>query len=182
VPTIFTHALLPLIGAAALPQLRLSKRLVAAGMAAAVIPDLDVLTGPLFQIPHTHDFGHRGASHTLLFALLLASVAMLRAGALRAPPLTAFLFLALATVSHSLADMLTQGGKGIMILWPLEDARFKFLLHPIEASPVGMKAFETGVIWQVLLSETLWLLLPAALVAFFTRLAIKSAAPRSVAD
>lgn len=181
-PTIFTHALLPLIGAAALPRLRLSKRLVALGMAAAVIPDLDVVTGWLLQIPHTHDFGHRGATHTLLFALLLAVAALLQARLLRTRAATAFLFVALATLSHPLSDMLTRGGKGIMIFWPVEDARYKFLATPIEASPVGLKAFETGVIWQVLLSELLWLLVPSALVVYFARLGMKSAAPRAATD
>ena len=173
-PTIISHALIPLIGAAALPSLRLPKRLVAAGMAAAILPDADVITGRLFEIPHTHDFGHRGATHTLLFALLLAAAAMVWSKSLRTRPGVAFLFMAVSTLSHPLADMLTRGGKGIMILWPLEDARFKFLAHPIEASPVGLKAFETGVIWQVLLSEILWLLLPLLFIAFSARLALKS--------
>ena len=181
-PTVFTHALLPLIGAAALPQLRPSKRLVAAGMAAAVIPDLDVITGRLLQIPHTHDFGHRGATHTLLFALLLAVFATLGAKPLRARPATVFLFIALATLSHPLTDMLTRGGKGIMILWPLEDTRFKFIAQPIEATPVGFKGFETGVIWQGLLFEALWLLLPLLFVAFFVRLVMKTAERHSSAD
>lgn len=181
-PTIFSHALLPLIGAVALPNLGLSKRLIIAGMAAAILPDADVLTGRLFQIPHTHDLGHRGATHTLLFALLVAGAALLRVRILQARPATAFLFLGLATLSHPLADMLTRGGKGIMILWPFEDARFKFLAHPIEASPVGLKAFETGGIWQVLASEALWLLVPAVFVAFLARVAMKRPSPSASAD
>jgi inner membrane protein len=182
VPTIFSHALLPLIGAVALPNAGLSKQLVIAGMIAAVLPDADVITGRLFEIPHTHDFGHRGATHTFVFAILIACAALLRAQMLRARPAVAFLFVALATLSHPLADMLTEGGKGIMILWPFEDARFKFFAHPIEASPVGLKAFESGIIWQVLASEALWLLLPAMFVAFFARFALKTLPPSESAD
>jgi inner membrane protein len=155
------------------PRLRLSKRLIVTGMAFAMLPDADVITGRAFDIPHTHDFGHRGATHTLLFALLVAATAMLFAESFRARRGAVFLFLVLATLSHPVADMLTQGGKGIMILWPLEDARFKFLAHPIQASPVGFKAIETGVLWSVLWSEIRWLLLPAVFVAFMARLARK---------
>lgn len=172
-PTIFTHALLPLVGAAAVPPLSLPKRLIVTGMVFAMLPDADVITARTFDIPHTDDLGHRGVTHTLLFALLLAGTTMLFADFFRARRSTVLLFLALATLSHPLADMLTQGGKGIMILWPIEDARFKFLAHPIQASPVGFKAFDTGVIWSVLWSEIRWLLLPAVFVAFLARLATK---------
>lgn len=172
-PTILTHALLPLIGAAAVPKGYLSTRLIVAGMAVAMLPDADVV-GRYFHVPHTHDFGHRGATHTLLFALLVGGLGMLAARSLRTTRAKAFLFLWLSTLSHALTDMLTEGGKGIMMFWPLEDSRLKFLLHPIEASPVGLTAFETGVIWQVLLSETRWLLIPAVLIAFFARLTVKT--------
>jgi len=172
-PTILTHALLPLIGAAAAPRARLSKRLVAAGMIAAALPDADVIVRS-FGVPHTHDFGHRGATHTILFAILVAIGGWLAARPLRSSPTPAFLFVLLSTLSHPLTDMLTSGGKGIMLYWPLEHVRFKFLFHPVEASPVGLQGIESGAIWHVLLSEALWLLLPALLLAFFCRWALYS--------
>ena len=172
-PTIFTHALLPLIAAAGLPM-KVPGRLVLAGMAVAMLPDADVIGGIVFGVPHTHDFGHRGASHTLFFAALVGLTGLLFAHRMHAPSSRVFAFLTMSTLSHPLTDMMTDGGKGIMMLWPLEESRYKLLFHPVEVSPVGLRAFETGRIWAVLLSETLWLLIPAALLAFFARLAVKS--------
>jgi inner membrane protein len=171
-PTIMTHALLPLIGAAALPRVQISRRLVFAGMMAAMLPDADV-AGRLFAIPHSHDLGHRGVTHTWLFALLVAGLGLIAARPLRSRPLPAFLFLLASTLSHSVTDMLTTGGKGIMLLWPFDHQRFKFAFHPVEVSPVGMRALESGRIWSVLASEALWLIAPCILLAFFCRLAVK---------
>jgi inner membrane protein len=171
-PTILTHALLPLIAAAG-TGLKLP-RLIAAGMAVAMLPDADVVGGMFFSIPHTDDFGHRGASHTFLFALIVGLVGARYGSALRAAPRLAFLFLFLSTLSHAVADMLTDGGKGIMLLWPLEESRYTFLHNPVVASPVGLRGFETGQIWAVLLSEAVWLLTPAALLAFLGRVAAKT--------
>lgn len=167
-PTIFTHALLPVIAAVGLSNPRLSSRLVAAGAAVAILPDADIV-GRYFGVPHSADFGHRGATHTLIFALLVASLALPSARRMRASPGAAFAFIFLSVLSHPLADMLTSGGKGIMLLWPLEDERFKFWAHPVRASAVGLQGFETGTIWPTLMSELIWLLIPAALLAIFVR-------------
>lgn len=168
-PTIVTHALLPLIAASAAPQLRPSGRLVAAGMIAAMLPDAD-LVSRVFGIPHAHDFGHRGASHTLLFALLVGAIAARLAPTLAASRRSAFWFLFASTLSHPLTDMLTDGGKGIMIFWPLVDDRLKWPMQPIEVSPIGLRAVETGAITDILLSELVWLVLPALLLAVLCRL------------
>jgi inner membrane protein len=167
-PTIFTHALLPLIGAAALNG-RIPGRLVAAGMVAAVLPDADV-AARIFGIPHTHDFGHRGATHTILFALIVGLTGAAAAQRLRSGPWLAFLFLSLSTLSHAFTDMVTNGGKGLMLLWPLSGERFASLWRPVEVSRVGLQAFDEGRIWTVLLSEWLWLVLPAAAFALLLRL------------
>jgi inner membrane protein len=180
-PTIMTHALLPLIAAAALPRPFVSSRLVAACMVAAMLPDADVVSR-LFGIPHWHDFGHRGATHTVLFALLVGAAGTLAARSLRASGAAAFWFLFASTLSHALTDMLTTGGKGIMIFWPADHSRMKFLFHPVEVSPIGLRGFETGRIWEVLLSEAIWLWVPAALLAFLARLALKSKPLARAAD
>ncbi|QIK78700.1 metal-dependent hydrolase [Sphingomonas piscis] len=173
-PTVITHALLPLIGAAAVPQARLTRPLIMVGMAAAMLPDAD-LVSRWFGVPHAADFGHRGATHTLLFALLIGGAAAL---CFRKRRLSAFLFVMLSNLSHSLADMLTGGGKGIMLLWPMDHERWKFLVHPVQVSPIGLQGFESGAIWPVFASELMWLLLPAVLLAAFLRFTAKSVAAR----
>jgi len=144
-----------------------------AGMAVGVLPDADIVSR-YFGVPHTADFGHRGATHTLAFALFIAALALAAPRQSRNNALRVFTFILISTLSHPLADMMNDGGKGIMLLWPLDHDRFKFLLHPVKVSAVGLQGLETGTIWPTLWSELLWLLLPAALLAAMARFAANS--------
>jgi len=73
-PSIITHAAVPLALWCAADRGRISPRLLAAGVIAAMLPDADVLAFAL-HIPYADAFGHRGASHSLLFACVLAALA-----------------------------------------------------------------------------------------------------------
>jgi inner membrane protein len=73
-PSIITHAAVPLALWCAADRGRIPPRLLAAGVIAAMLPDADVLAFAL-QIPYADAFGHRGASHSLLFAGVLAALA-----------------------------------------------------------------------------------------------------------
>lgn len=168
-PTIITHALLPVIAATALPRLRLSKRLIAAAVVAAVLPDIDVVGRFLFDYSGTHPLGHRGFTHSIVFAVLVGLIAMLGCSALRAPPSLAFTALLLSTLSHPLTDMLTDGGRGVMLLWPASLEKMRWPLRPVEISPLGLRGFEDGRIWDVFASELLWVILPASALALLCR-------------
>lgn len=76
-PTIITHAAVPLALWCASERGRLSPRLLAAGIVAAMLPDADVLAFAL-HVPYADAFGHRGASHSLLYAGLIALLGVLR--------------------------------------------------------------------------------------------------------
>lgn len=87
-PSIFTHAAVPLALWAAADRGRISARLLGAGVVASMLPDADVL-GFALHIPYADAFGHRGASHSLLFAEMLGMLGAalhrpLRAGVLQA--------------------------------------------------------------------------------------------------
>jgi len=73
-PSIITHAAVPLALWCAADRGRIPPRLLVAGVIAAMLPDADVLAFAL-HIPYADAFGHRGASHSLLFAGLLAALA-----------------------------------------------------------------------------------------------------------
>lgn len=73
-PSIITHAAVPLALWCAADRGRIPPRLLAAGVIAAMLPDADVLAFAL-HIPYADAFGHRGASHSLLFAVVLAALA-----------------------------------------------------------------------------------------------------------
>lgn len=122
-PTIVTHAIVPLAVGVGLAGVRQSRRLIIAGMIAAILPDADVLAFR-FGIPYASAFGRRGASHSLLFAALLGFAALAAAKYLRASRAAALVFVLLSATSHGLLDMLTTGGLGVALLWPASEARF----------------------------------------------------------
>ena len=176
-PTILSHAAVPLAIGLGLGRPAVSGRLIAAGVIACVLPDFDVLAFRL-GIAYSDQFGHRGFSHSLLFALLPAVVAALVAARLRATRPAAFFFVLVAAASHGLLDMLTNGGLGIAWLWPFSDHRFFFPEQPIQVSPLGLHRLLGPAGLAVAKSELLWVWLPAVASAATLRLAKKSAALR----
>src|SRR5688572_18870725 len=74
--------------------------------ALAMSPDLDVIAFAL-GIPYDAPWGHRGATHSIVFGLLLAGVAAGVGKAFKLPPLRTFVAAAVCTVSHGLLDALT---------------------------------------------------------------------------
>lgn len=124
--------------------------------ALAAAPDLDVLMHAFVQ--YSHPFGHRGAFHSLAFYVI---VTLLAAKLTPIPERRRFVALAvlLSLVSHSLLDMLTNGGLGIGLFWPLSDARLFFPWRPIPVSPLRVSSFFSGWGARVLAVE-LWFALP----------------------
>lgn len=107
------------------------------------LPDFDTFLMRAFDIPYRSFFGHRGFFHSpffliLLSALLAAQVAKRQGGA-------AFLWLTAlwsgAAITHPLLDMLTDGGAGVMLLFPFSDERLFFPWHPIHVSPLDVSRF-----------------------------------------
>lgn len=112
-------------------------RAAAASMVAfcaiSLLPDADVIAFAV-GIPYEDAFGHRGASHSIAAALALGSLALLVPGQRRA---RTALLVALVAASHGLLDMLTDGGLGVALLWPLSDARWFAPWQPIPVAPIG---------------------------------------------
>ena len=103
----------------------------------SLLPDLDVIAFR-FGIPYAAPFGHRGASHSLAFAILSALVAWLLTRSWRS---TLAMF---ATVlSHPLLDMLTDGGLGVAFFWPFTAERFFFPWTPLPVAPIGKGMLST---------------------------------------
>ena len=165
-PTILTHALIPLAAGAALGRKRLPPRLIVAGVIAAMLPDADVVAFKL-GIEYAHALGHRGASHSLAFALICGALAAGGARWLRASAFTAFLFIALSAASHPLLDMLTDGGLGVALYWPWSDARHFAPWRGIEVSPFVNRFFSARGV-EVLLSELRWVWVPVLTLAGVT--------------
>lgn len=161
-PTILTHPAIPLALGLGLGSRIVSGRLLLAGVAAAVLPDLDVLAFRL-NVAYSHVLGHRGFSHSAIFALALAVLALLLAPQLRSSRLAAFVVVGLAAVSHPLLDMVTNGGLGVALWWPWSAERFFAPWQVIEVSPLSLQRFLGAKGLAVIKSELLWVWLPALL-------------------
>ena len=151
-PTIFTHVAIPVAAALALGSSRVPTSMLLAGMVAAIAPDFD---GIAYQFGWRPDgmWGHRGFTHTLLFAALLGLLGLWLAKWWKVPRLAGFAWLALCCLSHPLLDMMTSGGSGMALLWPLSSERFFSPWRPIAVSPILADRFfsQRGV--HVLVSE-----------------------------
>lgn len=163
-PTIFTHPAVPLAIAWGLGNKAVLKPLLAAGVVASIVPDLDVLAFRL-GIPYAAEFGHRGFSHSLLLALIVAFIGASMAGTLRSTFQRTFWFLFIAMASHGLLDAFTNGGLGVAFLWPFSGERFFAPIHPVEVAPLGFARFLSQRGAAVLWSEFLWIWMPLFSVA-----------------
>ena len=162
-PTIFTH---PAVALAAAPWFRrVPRSLLILGVVCSALPDVDTASFA-FGIPYDSPFGHRGITHSLLFALLFAACAAAAYRRYSARAVTfrvACLFLLIVIASHGILDAMTNGGKGIGFFIPFSSQRFFLPFRPIQVSPIGASHFaeEAGT---VLLSEARWVWLPCIFI------------------
>lgn len=162
-PTIISHAAVPLALGLGLGPGRIPPRLLLAGVLLAMLPDLDVV-GFKLGIAYGDAMGHRGFSHALATAGLCAAVFSSAARYLGARPWVCWLFLFVAMASHGLLDTLTNGGHGVALLWPWSDVRWFAPWQLIEVSPIGFANFLSLRGLVVLASELLLVWLPAFVV------------------
>jgi inner membrane protein len=137
------------------------------GAVCSVIPDLDVI-GFRFGIHYGDFWGHRGFTHSILFAALLAAVVCSLGFRRGIPGLRFFsiwIYLFLATASHGFLDAMTDGGLGVAFFSPFNNHRYFSPWRPIRVSPIGLGRFFTERGFAVLQSEFLWIWIPAGLFA-----------------
>jgi inner membrane protein len=136
-----------------------------------VLPDLDTYAMMAFHVPRGSLFSHRGFFHSPFFLAMLALVVAAVAVRGRACLPLAALW-AGAAITHPLLDMLTDGGSGVMLLYPLTPERFFFPWRPIRVSPLSIARFFDRA-GEILLSE-----LPFCAAAVALALAVRAAATR----
>lgn len=104
--------------------------------ALALLPDADAI-GFSMGVRYADEWGHRGATHSLVFALLIGLLMAACAPPRRATRLRTLLFGAGVVASHPLLDMMTTGGLGCALLWPFELRRYFAPLRFIPVAPIG---------------------------------------------
>jgi inner membrane protein len=138
------------------------KRVWVVGAVCSVIPDIDVI-GFRFGILYGDFWGHRGFTHSLIFAAVLASAVVLvgfRGGLPNISRLSLWTYLFLATASHGFLDAMTDGGLGVAFFAPFDNHRYFLPWTPIRVSPIGLGRFFTSRGSAVIRSELLWIWVP----------------------
>jgi inner membrane protein len=181
-PTIMTHGFIATLLGKSLAVGRLPPRFWILSALCSILPDADVLGFPL-GIRYEDMLGHRGLSHSLAFALVLAWIVAFLAFPRPPKGSTRFLLFSyffIMTASHGALDAMTDGGLGIAFFAPFDNTRYFFPFRPIEVSPIGLSFFSARglvVIW----SELLWVCIPATIIAgailFYRRLRRPHAGP-----
>ncbi len=163
----FSHAIASIaIGKISFLQ-RMDKKFWLLGMFCAVIPDADAI-GFKFGIPYESVWGHRGITHSFLFAILLSVVIVhffyTEEKRLSKKWFGLFSFFFFATASHPILDAMTTGGLGVAFFAPFDNTRFFFPFRPIQVSPIGIASFFSEWGWRVLKSEFIWVWIPSFVI------------------
>ena len=180
--TIFTHAIVAAAIGTAFKRSDIPRSLWVAGALCSMAPDVDVI-GLGLGIQYGDYWGHRGFTHSILFAIIV-SLTFTFAVFWRRPHkrmIASYLFL--STVSHGVIDALTNGGLGIAFFSPIDDSRYFLPWQPIEVCAIGPGFFSAEGI-HVLVSEMIWVWMPCILFAsacLFTHWKL-SANTRTISD
>lgn len=111
--------------------------------ALATLPDADVALVAL-GASDAGPFGHRGAMHSLGMAVAVGLGCALAARRWRWPVGRTALAGAAAIASHTLLDLLDDGGKSLAVLWPLSDARYHLPWRLLPNAPRGLGLLSSG--------------------------------------
>ena len=179
----FSHAVAALSVGTVFYTPKMAKKVWVAGVLCSVLPDVDVI-GFRFGVHYGDFWGHRGFTHSLLFAAILAAVVALivfRSGesGIGRWPLFAYLFV--ATASHGVLDAMTNGGLGVAFFSPFDNQRYFLPWRPIRVSPIATSRFFSPRGLAVIQNEFVWIWIPAIAVAALIS-AMKWAARRNPAN
>jgi inner membrane protein len=165
-PTIVTHGFVAALLGKSFAAGQMPARFWLLSLLCSILPDVDVLGFPL-GISYEDVLGHRGLSHSLVFALVLSlivSFLALPGVPRRWTRFLLFCYFFVVTASHGILDAMTDGGLGIAFFAPFNNTRYFLPFRPIKVSPIGLSFFSArglDVIW----SEFLWVCIPGIIIA-----------------
>ena len=161
--SIFGHAISALAIGSSLKNKGKAFKFWLLAIGCAILPDADVI-GFYTGVAYESFWGHRGFTHSLLFAAIMGVLITLlfywrhnnnwrRIGY--------FLCFTVCTASHSVLDAMTTGGRGVAFLSPWDTTRYFFPWRPIKVSPIGISNFFSEWGMRVILSELQWIFIPS---------------------
>lgn len=143
------------LGAGAAPPGRVAASMLLLS-ALSLLPDADVIAFKL-GIPYAATWGHRGASHSLFLAAVVALGVAAGTLVARGPAGKVGLLSFAALGSHGLLDAMTTGGLGAALLWPIDNLRYFFPLRPIPVAPIGAGMLSARGLYVVMVELVLFL-------------------------
>ena len=174
-PTALTHTFVAIASGKACFHRPMPLRFWFLAIGCSAGPDLDIGLHS-YGIEYEDLWGHRGITHSILFALILSGVLVFWAFRRDAPFLSRYWWALVAfffaiTASHGLLDAFTDGGLGIAFFAPFSEARYFMPWRPLLVSHFGVGSLFTEYGMRVLLIEFAWVWLPvgavtACIVAF----------------
>jgi len=127
----------------------------------SIAPDIDSI-GFHLGIPYQHWLGHRGFSHSIVFAAAIGLIASLFISNISAKIwFLSFCVFFASGLTHDVLDAMTNGGLGIAFFSPFSNERYFLPWRPIEVSPLSIKRFLTFRGLNVLKSEFVWVIIPS---------------------
>ena len=166
----FSHALVTVAFGHLSRHSVMTSRALLLGAFCAVLPDIDVV-GFGYGVHYEDLWGHRGLTHSLFFAALLAAclVAFWYRRESKSVMAGMGLYFFLSAASHGLLDALTDGGLGVAFFSPFDPTRYFFPIRPIAVSPIGVREFFSEPGLRVLQSELMWIWVPTAVLVILVR-------------
>ena len=166
--SLITHAFTAVALSKALTPAKLPPRFWALTVISSLLPDADVL-GFGLGVEYGDLLGHRGLSHSVMFALTwsfgalsLVELPNIARGSRTWWKLIVLLFA--VTASHGVLDALTNGGLGVAFFAPFDGTRCFFPWRPLLVSPISFERFFTSWGGAVLQSELIFIWLPLSLL------------------
>jgi inner membrane protein len=167
-PSLLGHAAAGLAITSAFHRDKLPRRTWGLAAFCAMAPDFDWFVS-LLPLHRGHFLNHRGVTHSLFAAVLLAAVVYFIAFRPHQRRGAVWLCLTVAALSHGLLDACTSGGVGVALFMPFSETRWACIWQPGHVAPLPRGA-DTWAFLSSIWSEAMWIGMPAVVVSAWSRL------------
>lgn len=132
----------------------------------SMLPDIDVI-GFRLGVRYADAWGHRGASHSLVFAAVLGLICAWMAARDGHRFKTVAWLSTAVLASHGILDGFTDGGLGAALWWPVSEARVFWPVNPLPVAPIGRGMLSERGLYVILVEGAYFL--PMLLYALWPR-------------
>lgn len=161
----FSHIAVPIALKIVFAPKHFSWRLLFLGLFLSIAPDLDSIAFR-FGIPYESQWGHRGFTHSIAFAIATALLCTYFSKSLKSSRWAVLFVTFISMVSHGVLDAITTGGLGVAFFWPLNSERYFLPWKVVQVSPLSVSRFFTERGVEVLKSEFIYIWMPCLVMAF----------------